>query len=69
MGMDELEDIMMKAADKGANVRVVCTDGEEYTGMADYFAKGADEEDGFATFCVGFMCLGVNEIKSIEFVA
>ena len=68
MSMGELEEIMMKATDENAIVHVICTDGDEYTGMADYFAKGADEEDGFATFCVGYMCLGVNEIKSIEYV-
>ena len=68
MNMEQLEELMMKAADEGAKVHVVCVDGDEYTGTADYFAKGADEEDGFATFCVGFMCLGVNEIKSIEYV-
>ena len=72
MSMKELEKIMMQAAGDERNVHVVCTDEDEYTGKANHFASGADEEDGFATFCVDDprcpICLGVNEIKSIEYV-
>ena len=72
MSMKELEKIMMYAAGKELKVHVVCVDGDEYTGVANHFASGSDEEDGFATFCVRdprcHMCLGVNEIKSIEYV-
>ena len=72
MGMDKLEKMMMQATDKGLTVHVICTDGDEYTGRANHFAKGADEEDGFATFCVDDprcpICLGVNEIRSIDYV-
>ena len=72
MSMDELEEIMMRATDTEETVHVICTDGDEYTGKASHFASGVDEEDGFATFCVDDprcpMCLGVNEITSIEYV-
>lgn len=72
MGMKELEKIMMEAAGKGQKVHVVCADGDEYTGVANHFASGVDEDDGFATFCVRGagcgMCLGVNEIRSIDYV-
>ena len=64
---------MEQAVDTGKNVHVVCDGGDEYTGEAFCFTKGDDEDDGYATFCVrdpgGAICLGENEITSIEYVA
>jgi len=61
---------MQEAAEKGAVVRVRCTDGMVYTGKATLFMEEDEEEGGAASFCVedpeGPVCLLDNEIEYFE---
>lgn len=73
MSIADFEKAMMDATDKGATVHVIDVDDKEYEGEAFGFTYGHDEEDGYATFCIRdpkvSICLGSNELKSLEVVA
>ena len=61
---------MQEASERGAVVRVRCTDGLVYTGKAALFTEKDEDEDGAASFCVedpeGPVCLLDNEIEVFE---
>ncbi len=61
---------MQEASERGAVVRVRCTDGLVYTGKAALFTEEDEDEDGAASFCVedpeGPVCLLDNEIEVFE---
>lgn len=63
---------MYEVAKAGKKIRVTDVDGIVYEGKAGGYSSGANEEDGFATFIVmdskNPMCLGSNEIESIEVI-
>ena len=73
--LDEMsiEEHMFNAVRQGKTVRVIDTDGIEYIGKATHFSSGANEDDGYATFIVedlnNTICLGENEIRSIEVIS
>lgn len=61
---------MQEASEKGAVVRVRCTDGMVYTGKAALFMEEDEDEPGAASFCVedpeGPVCLLDSEIEFFE---
>ena len=63
---------MEEVARKRKSVKVICTDGEEFSGEACLFSPGCNEDDGYATMGIqnenGLFGLRENEIKSIEVV-
>ncbi|MEE3457744.1 MAG: hypothetical protein VZQ82_06875 [Lachnospiraceae bacterium] len=63
---------MQEAAERGAVVRVRCTDGMVYTGKAALFMEEDEDEAGAASFCVedpeGPVCLLDNEIEFFDIV-
>ena len=63
---------MQEAAERGAVVRVRCTDGMVYTGKAALFMEEDEDEPGAASFCVedpeGPVCLLDSEIEFFDIV-
>ena len=67
-----INEIMRKASFNNKKVRVVDIDGISYEGVASSYTPGDDEEDGYSTVLIkdpkNPMCLGENEIRSIEVI-
>ena len=68
-----IDNMMEKAADKAARIKVLCFDGTEFTGRASHYCKADDEDDGYASVCIDTddgdcWSLSENEIQSIEFL-
>lgn len=73
MTPEEFDALMYEAAMKKMVVHAIDVDGVEYEGRARAYCKADDEEDGYATFCIDDpkinICLGSNELKSLEIVS
>ncbi len=68
-----IDDMMEKASDKAARIKVLCVDGTVFIGRASHYCKADDEDDGYSSVCIDTddgegWCLSENEIQSIEFL-
>ena len=71
--MMSIDNMMEKAADKAARIKVSCFDGTEYIGRASHYCKADDEDHGYSSVGIDTddgegWCLKENEIQSIEFL-